>query len=368
MRPTSLQTFALVIGFGVIACSGDENAPGTPGAGGSAPGAGGGSVATGGTGAGVNTGGTIGATGGSGGVTTGGSGGVGAGGTGGGAAGDGGAGGGECTNVRPTGTEWDEATCDQWATETSECGNAWMVDGNYCNESCGRCSSSGTGGAAGSGAGGTGGTAGTGGNGSGGTPSTCTDADVTVCDNEIGSHCGYTFEYWKDQGTGCQVNKANGFSVDWNNINNLLGRKGVRPGSRDNVVTYEADYQPSGNSYLCVYGWTRGPLVEYYIVDSWGTWRPPGGEGHMGTVTSDGGTYDIYRTQRVNQPSIDGTATFYQYWSVRREKRASGTITVGNHFDAWEDLGMDMGNLYEVSMTVEGYQSSGTADVTMSIR
>jgi hypothetical protein len=44
-----------------------------------------------------------------------------------------------CTNVRPTGTEWDEATCDQWASETTECNNAWMVDNNYCNDSCGRC-------------------------------------------------------------------------------------------------------------------------------------------------------------------------------------------------------------------------------------
>ena len=48
-------------------------------------------------------------------------------------------GGAACTNVRPTGTEWDEATCDQWASETSECNMAWMVDNNYCNESCGRC-------------------------------------------------------------------------------------------------------------------------------------------------------------------------------------------------------------------------------------
>jgi endo-1,4-beta-xylanase len=29
---------------------------------------------------------------------------------------------------------------------------------------------------------------------------------------------------------------------------------------------------------------------------------------------------------------------------------------------------MGMGSLYEVSMTVEGYQSSGTADVTFSMR
>jgi len=53
--------------------------------------------------------------------------------------GGGGGGGGECTNVRPTGTEWDAATCDDWAAQTSECNQPWMVDNNLCNASCGRC-------------------------------------------------------------------------------------------------------------------------------------------------------------------------------------------------------------------------------------
>jgi endo-1,4-beta-xylanase len=92
----------------------------------------------------------------------------------------------------------------------------------------------------------------------------------------------------------------------------------------------------------------------------------------MGTVTSDGSTYDIYRSQRVNQPSIDGTQTFYQYWSVRQSKptgaTVSGTVSVANHFNAWAGVGLDMGSLYEVSMTVEGYQSSGTASVKMSMK
>jgi endo-1,4-beta-xylanase len=199
-------------------------------------------------------------------------------------------------------------------------------------------------------------------------PSTCMETEATSCSNQTGRHCGYTYEYWKDQGTGCLTNTPAGFRVDWNNINNLLGRKGLRPGSKTQVVTYSADYQPNGNSYLCVYGWTKSPLVEYYIVDSWGSWRPPGGDGHMGTVTTDDGTYDIYRTQRVNQPSIEGTATFSQYWSVRTQKRTNGTITVANHFDAWQRVGMNMGSLYEVSMCVEGYQSSGKADVSVSMK
>lgn len=230
---------------------------------------------------------------------------------------------------------------------------------------------SGTGGAdtggAGIGESGTGG--GTGGTGETGvTPSGCTEPEKEVCNNGTGSHCGYNYEYWKDRGTGCLTNTSDGFSVEWSNINNLLGRKGLRPGSKNQIVTYDANYQPNGNSYLCVYGWTKNPLIEYYIVDSWGSWRPPGGQGHIGTVDSDGGTYDIYRTQRVNQPSIQGTATFYQYWSVRTAKRSNGTITVANHFDAWQSHGMNMGSLYEVSMCVEGYQSSGSADVTVSMK
>ncbi len=201
----------------------------------------------------------------------------------------------------------------------------------------------------------------------GGITSNCTEPEQTLTSNGTGQHCGYTYEYWKDQGTGSLVLEADGFSVAWNNINNLLGRKGIRPGSANLVATYEANYQPNGNSYLCIYGWMRNPLVEYYIVDSWGSGRPPGGAS-VGTVTTDGGTYDLYRTQRVEQPSIDGTRTFDQYWSVRTSQRTSGTITVGNHFSAWAAKGMNLGSLYEVSMTVEGYQSSGTADVRMSIQ
>lgn len=204
--------------------------------------------------------------------------------------------------------------------------------------------------------------------GMGGVTSTCTEAQKVLTANAIGQHCGYTYEYWKDSGSGSLTVKPDGFGINWSNIGNLLGRKGIRPGSANLVVTYDATYSPNGNSYLCIYGWTKSPLVEYYIVESYGTWRPPGSMASMGTVSSDGGTYDIYRTQRVQQPSIEGTQTFYQYWSVRTAKRTSGTITVGNHFTAWASKGMNMGSFYEVSMTVEGYQSSGTADVKMSIK
>src|SRR5690554_4639249 len=100
--------------------------------------------------------------------------------------------------------------------------------------------------------------------GGGSIPNTCTESGGQYCSNQIGTHCGYTWEYWKDTGNGCMTNTSDGFSVNWSGINNLLGRKGLRPGSASHVVTYDADYQPNGNSYLCVYGWSQGPLAEYY--------------------------------------------------------------------------------------------------------
>jgi endo-1,4-beta-xylanase len=200
-------------------------------------------------------------------------------------------------------------------------------------------------------------------------PEDCSEPDKMICSNEVARHCGLTYEFWRDTGGGCMVAEADGFSMEWNEDNNVLARKGIRPGSGNEVFSYDAVYSADGASFLGVYGWTEDPLVEYYVVDSWGGGRPPGSRGeHMGTVESDGGTYDIYRAQQVDKPSIDpNVTTFYQYWSVLTSKRSCGTISVRNHFDAWESHGMDMGSLYEVSFVVEGYMSSGAGDVRLSV-
>uniref|UniRef100_UPI001EF8529A glycoside hydrolase family 11 protein n=1 Tax=Cohnella mopanensis TaxID=2911966 RepID=UPI001EF8529A len=204
-------------------------------------------------------------------------------------------------------------------------------------------------------------------------PAAIVHAATTITSNQTGTQDGYDYELWKDSGnTSMTLNSGGAFSATWSNINNALFRKGKKFNATQthqqvgNIsINYSATFNPGGNSYLTVYGWTKSSLVEFYIVDNWGTYRPTGTQ--KGTITVDGGTYDIYETTRTNQPSIEGTATFKQYWSVRQSKRTSGTISVSEHFKKWESLGMPMGKLYEVALTVEGYQSSGNADVTTNV-
>ncbi|MBR2271572.1 MAG: carbohydrate binding domain-containing protein, partial [Fibrobacter sp.] len=64
-------------------------------------------------------------------------------------------------------------------------------------------------------------------------------------------------------------------------------------------------------------------------------------------------------TDRIQQPSLSGTSTFKQYWSIpsnTSQHRTKGTISISKHFSEWAKVGMKMGRLYEVaSMKIESY-------------
>lgn len=195
-----------------------------------------------------------------------------------------------------------------------------------------------------------------------------------ICRNEMGTHDGVFFTFWKDQGEACMTLFDKGrYAVTYSlgGSGNLVVGKGWETGSASRVIGYNASRFDAGtNSYLGLYGWTTKPLIEYYVVDSWGSEFTPPGEGvkPLAEVVSDGGTYRIYRTQRVNKPSILGTRTFYQYWSVRTKRRPLGSnlrITFADHVAAWKRLGFTLGKMDYQILATEGFGSKGGSDLTV---
>jgi len=194
-------------------------------------------------------------------------------------------------------------------------------------------------------------------------------AQRNITTNQTGNDGGYYFSFWTNGGgqVTMTLDGRSGYSVSWTNCGDFTCGKGWNPGS-SHSVSYNGGYRNSGGGSYGLYGWTTNPLVEYYVSETPGNSGGPGQGTHMGTVTSDGATYDIFQHQQVNQPSIIGIATFMQYISVRQQHRTSGTITTQNHFNAWSSHGMRLGtHNYQILLT-EGWNGSGSSSATLSVR
>lgn len=192
---------------------------------------------------------------------------------------------------------------------------------------------------------------------------------------QSGTHDGYFWSLWTSDGMTGSVNYSNGaggnYSVSWNCNGNFTCGKGWSSGSLTRIVGYNcgAYSQSGGGGSFGYYGWTRNPLREYYVNEKWPGTRPTGTS--MGTITSDGATYNLYRAQRVNAPSIDGTQTFWQIFSTRTSQAPTGsnqTITFANHANAWANAGWGLGSDLSpaaILLTEAWGQSSGYANATV---
>lgn len=236
-----------------------------------------------------------------------------------------------------------------------------------------------------------GGTTGSGGGEStGGAPSCPVVAPLTGGDH----HCsdlkgnignGYGFEFWDDgPGSGCMTvhGQEGTFSANWSGTDDydFLARTGLdfnQTQTHQQIGTITAEFAETktevngGLTYIGIYGWTIEPLVEFYILEDWGSVKPGGfsSDGtpreEIGTLEADGETYDVWKKQRVDKPAITGPSeTFDQYFSIRRTARQCGTISVTEHFEQWEELDLPLGKFHEVKLLLEAQFNEGTVSFT----
>jgi hypothetical protein len=200
----------------------------------------------------------------------------------------------------------------------------------------------------------------------------------TCSSNKTGTIGGFGWSIWSSGSGGCITPAGNtaAFKATWNNSADFLARDGFQwneTKTYDQYGTVAADYAytktgtAGGYSFIGIYGWSNNPLVEYYIVDDWfGSGSAPTGGGSLkGTFTADSGTYKVYTHQQVNQPSIHGTTTFMQFFSIRQTPRQCGHISLTDHYNEWKSLGMELGKMYEAKLLIEAGGGSGSIDYSV---
>lgn len=219
-----------------------------------------------------------------------------------------------------------------------------------------------------------------GGTGAGGAPN-CSGAPLSggsqhCSSNAQGNVGNYSWTIWSSGSGGCMTPYGVGaaFKATWNMSGDFLARVGLGLGSNktyDKFGTFSADFAETktgsggGYSYVGIYGWSVSPLVEYYIVDDWFSGHPNPGGTKLGSFNADGGTYDVYKHQQVNQPAIiGGNQTFDQFFSVRQTARSCGHISISEHFKQWASLGLKLGNMEEAKILAEVGGGSGSIDFT----
>lgn len=186
----------------------------------------------------------------------------------------------------------------------------------------------------------------------------------------------YYYEVWTDAGGDAPmtIEDDGSFSCDWNDVYNvsfikykMLDKKSTYREIENITVDYDCDYQSEGTANLSIYGTGGSPatarVLEYYIVESWVGKNPAEYAEFLGTITVDGAEYKVYSSKTFLPPSVFGIVPKYIYYSVRTSKRTSGTVSVMEHFKAWEGLGIDLWDVENVGFSVNGFENKGKCNV-----
>ncbi len=154
------------------------------------------------------------------------------------------------------------------------------------------------------------------------------------------------------------------FAISYSNVGDVVGGKGWNPGS-SHSIGYNVGSLSGSYNFVGIYGWTTSPLIEYYVCEKGSV----ANGGVIDSISSDGHTYNFYKHQQVNQPSIIGTATFWQYldnWGGT-SVGANHTITMANHINNWRNRGGQGFGTYNYQiLALEAYGGkSGSINATV---
>lgn len=183
----------------------------------------------------------------------------------------------------------------------------------------------------------------------------------------------FTTQLWGNDNSNFEWDGRSGgeYTVTWDNPSggNFVVGKGYK--GQEMLFNYSGSFEvdPSANAYLGLYGWTKEPLAEYYVIENTGIHHPADNRNSTchGYFESDGATYEVWSKWRINAPSIIGNADFQQYWSVRTKRHVGGTINTARHFAAWVEAGLPLGEQQNMAMGIEGQYGAGEAEITVGV-
>ncbi|WP_307846479.1 glycoside hydrolase family 11 protein [Actinospica durhamensis] len=199
-------------------------------------------------------------------------------------------------------------------------------------------------------------------------PCGAASAATSICSSQTGTSGSNYYQMWTNgTGSACMtLNSGTSYSTTWSGVGDFVDGVGWNPGSSQTISFSSSLNASGGTTLVSLYGWSTNPLVEYYVEENY-SGSPNTAGTYEGQVTSDGGTYNIYEHQQVNQPSIQGTTTFEQYLAIRTSPTSSGTITTQNFINAWASHGMNLGTLnYQILATEAWGGGSGNDSVSVS--
>jgi endo-1,4-beta-xylanase len=152
-----------------------------------------------------------------------------------------------------------------------------------------------------------------------------------------GTSNGFFWSLYQEGGSASITQGAAGnFAISYSNVTDVVGGKGWNPGSA-RTIGYNVGALSGSYNFVGIYGWTTSPLIEYYVAEMGSV---TGGT-YVNSISSDGHTYSFYKQQRVNAPSIIGTATFWQYkdtWGGASTAQ-NRSVNMANHINNWRNTG-----------------------------